>query len=134
MTLCFQLEDLEITLSDQMRGSSSRGIDFGVTWDAAVARDFRVDEETFALGASVNTLPDAVQSLVNFLGLEAAERSDKVPSGAVGHTLLLAGNFRGNKEVYGRARLALAEGQVTMHLTVCSQDAEVAELILSSVG
>ncbi|XP_015607838.1 coatomer subunit gamma [Cephus cinctus] len=130
----YMLEDLEVTLADQMRGSAGRGLDFSAAWDAAAARGFSELEETFALGASVTTLEAAVRSLIGFLGLGAAELSDRVPSGTVGHTLLLGGVFRGGKQVLARARLALADEQVTMQLSVRSPDPDVAELITSSVG
>ena len=109
-------------------------MDFNAAWEAAEARDFECLEETFALGATVTTLEGAVQSLIGFLGLEAAERSDRVQSGAGAHVLLLYGVFRGGKEIFARARLALSNGQVTMQLSVRSQDTNVAELVLSSVG
>lgn len=123
-----------MTLSDQMRGTGGRGIDFSAAWDSGAARNFAELEETFVLGASVTTLEGAVQSLVGFLGLESVERSHRVAPDSVGHTLLLAGIFRGAKEVLARARLALADGQVTMQLSVRSPDPNVAELITSSVG
>ncbi|XP_012265620.2 coatomer subunit gamma [Athalia rosae] len=130
----YMLEDLEVTLADQMRGTGGRGTDFSAAWEAAATRGFSELEETFALGASVTTLEGAVQSLIGFLGLESVERSHRVASDAVGHTLLLAGIFRGGKEVLARARLALADSQVTMQLSVRSSDPDVAELVTSSVG
>lgn len=117
-----------------MRGTGGRGTDFSAAWEAGATRGFSELEETFALGASVTTLEGAVQSLVGFLGLEAVERSHRVAPDSVGHTLLLGGIFRGGKEVLARARLALAEGQVTMQLSVRSSDPDVAELVTSSVG
>lgn len=102
-------------------------------WESAAARNMITQEQIFALGANVTTLEAAIQSLVVFLGLEPVERSDRVRSGATAHTLLLVGIFRGGKEVLARAKLALTD-QVTMQFTVRSQDPEVAELIISSVG
>ncbi|KAK0079681.1 hypothetical protein PV325_013190 [Microctonus aethiopoides] len=128
------LEDLEVTLADQMRGSNSRGIDMNAAWEGAEARGFICTEETFALGANVTTLEAAVQSLVGFLGLEVAERSDRVQAGATSHMLLLHGFFRGGKEIFARARLALSGSQVTMQLSIKSQDHDVTSLVLSSVG
>ncbi|XP_066585204.1 coatomer subunit gamma [Prorops nasuta] len=129
----YMLEDLEVTLADQMQGSANRGTDFGSLWEVATSKGFSKMEETFALGANVTSLEGAVQSLTGFLGLDAAERTDRVAAGTVAHTLLLCGVFRGGKEILARARLALTDSQVTMQLTVLCQDSEVAELILSSV-
>ncbi|XP_057341774.1 coatomer subunit gamma [Microplitis mediator] len=130
----YMLEDLEVTLADQMRGSGTRGMDMNAAWEAAATRGFTCMEDTFALGANVTTLEAAVQSLVGFLALEPADRSDRVPPGATSHVLLLHGYFRGGKEIFSRARLALADTQVTMQLSVRSQDPDVAALVLASVG
>lgn len=120
-------------MRDQIRGSAPSNFDFASAWEAASARNYVTHEQIFALGAGVTTLEAAIQSLVLFLGLVPVERSDRVKSGATQHTLLLAGVFRGGKEVLARAKLALTD-QVTMQFTVRSQDPEVAELIISSVG
>ena len=128
------MEDLEVTVADQIRGVSNRGIDFNTVWDTFAAKGYAKLEETFALGATVTSLEGAIQSLTGFLGLEAVERSNKVQSGAAAHILLLSGVFRGGKEILARARLALSGTQVTMQLSVLCQDREVADLIVSSVG
>ena len=128
-----QLEDLEITVRDQVRGIGSRNFDFALAWEAAEARKFVTHEQIFALGAGVTTLEAAIQSLVSFLGLEPVERSDRVKSGATQHTLLLSGLFRGGKEVLARAKLALTD-QVTMQFTVRANGWDVVELMISSVG
>ncbi|XP_043249063.1 coatomer subunit gamma [Colletes gigas] len=130
----YMLEDLEVTLADQVRGMGNRGLDFGAAWEAALAKEYAKLEETFALGPSVTTLEGAIQSLTGFLGLDAVERSNRVPSGATVHNLLLSGVFRGGKDVLARARLALFGNQVTMQLSVLCQDPDIAELIVSSVG
>lgn len=129
----YMLEDLEITLADQMRGAGGRGVDFNAVWESAGTRGFITVDETFALGATVTTVEEAIQRLVGFLGLESAERGDRGQSGAIEFTAL-RGIFRGGKEIFARAKFALAEGQVTMQLSVRSQDPDVAELILSSIG
>lgn len=49
------------------------------------------------------------------------------------YLILFSGAFRGGVDVLVRAKLALADG-VTMQLTVRSTDADVAELITSTVG
>lgn len=129
----FQLEDLEITLRDQVRSSNTRNVDFSSLWESAETRDFVTDEQIFALGDSITSIEAAIQSLIILVGLEPVERSDRVKSGATQHTLLLSGVFRGGKEVLARAKLVLTD-QVTMQFTVRSQDSEIAELIVSSVG
>lgn len=121
-------------LRDQMRGYGLKGIDFGAAWESAATRGFTCMEETFVLGANVPTLEVAVRTLQGFLGLEAVDRSDRVQAGSTSHVLFLHGFFRLGKEVFARARLALANGQVTMQLSMRSQDPDVASLVLSSMG
>ncbi|XP_017890017.1 coatomer subunit gamma isoform X2 [Ceratina calcarata] len=131
----YMLEDLEVTLADQIRGIWNRELDFSAAWEAAAAKGLTNLEETFALGPSVTSLEGAIQSLMGFLGLEAVERTNRgIKPGATSHTLLLSGIFRGGKEILARARLALSGSQVTMHLSVLSQDPEIVDLIISSVG
>ena len=81
----------------------------------------------------MKTLEEAVKQVSQYLGLQACERSDKVPEGKSSHALFLAGVFRGGYEVLVRAKLALSDG-VTMQLTVRSEDPNVAELITSTIG
>ena len=65
--------------------------------------------------------------------MQPCERSDKVQEGKSAHTLYLAGVFRGGHDTLVRARLALQD-TVTMQISVRSTNAEVSELIASSVG
>ncbi|XP_076248616.1 coat protein (coatomer) gamma isoform X2 [Calliopsis andreniformis] len=130
----YMLEDLEVTLADQVHGIGNKGLDFSNAWEAAVAKGFDKLEETFALGPSVTSLEGAIRSLTGFLGLDAVEQTNRVQANAAVHNLLLSGVFRGGKEVLARATLALSGTQVTMQLSVLCQDPDVAELIISSVG
>ena len=76
---------------------------------------------------------EAVKNIIQFMGLQACERSDKVPDGKSAHTLYLAGVFRGGHDVLVRAKLALGDG-VTMQITVRSTDAHASEVLASAVG
>ncbi|CAH0555229.1 unnamed protein product [Brassicogethes aeneus] len=125
----YMLEDLEITLGDQIQKVSKAN--WQVSWEEA-EKSFEEREDTYSL-STFNSLEEAVKNIVQYLGLQPCERSDKVQEGKTTHTLLLAGVYRGGYEVLVRAKLALSEG-VTMQLTVRSADAEVAELITATVG
>lgn len=125
-----------------------------VNWMAAwndASSNFIEVEDTYSLNAA-NTLDEVVKNIVKILGLQPAERSDKVPEGKTTHTLLLAGNymiffytlpnnkqhmftgiFRGGYDVLVRAKLALSDG-LTMQLTVKTTNSEVAELITSYIA
>lgn len=52
-------------------------------------------EDTYALSA-VNTLQEAVNTILKFLGLAAANMSEKVSEGTHTHTLLCSGKHRHN--------------------------------------
>ncbi|XP_065217369.1 coatomer subunit gamma [Planococcus citri] len=125
----YMLEDIEVTLSDQI--SKLNKLNFTAAWDE-VADAYCEVEDTYAL-TSMNTLEEAVQNIISFLGMQPAERTDKVVQGKSSHTLYLAGVFRDSHEVLVRAKLALGDG-VTMQLTVRSEESSIAELISSTVG
>lgn len=81
------LEDLEISLGDQIQRISK--VNWGAAWEEASESAIEM-EDTYSL-SSMNTLDEAVKSIIQFLGLQPAERTDKVPEGKTTHTLLLAG-------------------------------------------
>lgn len=76
---------------------------------------------------------EAVKQIIDYLGMQPCERSDKVPAEKSSHALLLAGMYRGGHDVLVRARLAADQG-VTMNISVRSKDVTVSEVILSAVG
>ena len=76
---------------------------------------------------------DAVKNIIQFLGMQPCERSDKVPEGKSSHTLYLAGMYRGGHDVLVRAKLALNDG-VTMQITVRSTDPHASEVMANAVG
>lgn len=78
-------------------------------------------------------LPEAVSTILKFLGLAAVNMSEFVSDAASTHTLLCAGSFRGGVDVLVRAKLAVSDG-VTMQLTVRTTDMDVAEMITSAIG
>jgi coatomer protein complex subunit gamma len=47
-------------------------------------------EETYAL-SSVKSLEEGVKNIIQYLGLQPCERSEKIPEGKSAHTLFLAG-------------------------------------------
>jgi len=123
----YQLEDIDITVADYVQRVMKGN--FGAAWDELGERNELAD--TFSL--PIKTLEEAVKNLVLYLGLQACERSDKVPEGKSSHTLLLSGVFRGGVEVLARAKLALSD-EVAMQLTVRSEDPAVAEVMTTVIG
>lgn len=123
----YLLEDVEVTVADHVQKVLKPN--FGASWDEV--GDENELEDTYAL--SMNTLEEAVQNIIKHLGMQACERSDKVPDGKSAHTLYLAGVYRGGHDVLARAKLVLKDG-VTMQLTVRSTDPTAAQVVTSAVG
>lgn len=170
----YMLEDLEITVADQIQ--KSKKTNFSAAWEAAESEgeyyhvtidkwklllilpfltDWIEVEDTYALSA-VNTLQEAVNTILKFLGLGAANMTERVNEGVHTHSLLCSGMsivesqnhicqqliiisilssgvYRGGFDILVQSKLALSEG-VTMQLTVRSTNAEVAELLTCAIG
>jgi len=124
----YVLEDLEISMSDFVQRAMKGN--FAAAWEELGAENEL--EDTYDL-SSMKTLDEAVKTIGQYLGLQACERTDKVPEGKNSHALLLSGVFRGGIEVLVRAKLVLSDG-VKLQLTVRSQDPDVSELITSTIG
>lgn len=82
------MEDVDISLGDQIQKVSKAN--FASAWDEAAS--LVEMEDTYSL-TSMKTLEEAVKSIVSFLGMQPAERSDKVPEGRSSHSLYLAGQL-----------------------------------------
>ena len=83
---------------------------------------------------NIDCLSDAVKNIIQYLGMQPCERSDKVPEGKSSHTLYLAGVYRGGHDALVRAKLAVTDSGVTMQMTVRSTDPSVSEVLVSAVG
>ena len=77
---------------------------------------------------------EAVKNIIQYLGMQPCERSDKITEGKSSHTLFLAGVFRGGHDALVRAKLAMADSGVTMQLTVRSTDPSVSLVLVSAIG
>lgn len=81
------MEDIDINLSDQILPVSRAN--FGAAWEELEIEQ----EETYAL-SNATTIPEAVKNIVNYLGMQPCDRSDRIPDGKSSHSLLLAGEFQ----------------------------------------
>lgn len=124
----YQIEDIDVTVADHVQKILKSN--FSAAWDE-LGNGCEL-EETYSL-SSMKTLQAAVQNIIKYLGMQACERSDKVPEGKSSHTLYLSGIYRGGFEVLARAKLVLRDG-VTMQLTVRSNGEIAAQVILSAVS
>ncbi|KAL2636672.1 hypothetical protein AAZV13_06G011500 [Glycine max] len=121
----YQLEDLEIVAADYVLkvGVSN----FRNAWES-LGPDFeRVDE--YGLGPR-ESLAEAVNTVINLLGLEPCEGTEEVPPNSRSHTCLLSGVFIGNVKVLVRLSFGLdGPKDVAMKLSVRSEDETVSDAI-----
>ncbi|KAJ8441976.1 hypothetical protein Cgig2_020121 [Carnegiea gigantea] len=121
----YQLEDLEIVAADYMLkvGVSN----FRNAWET-MGPDFeKVDE--YGLGPR-ESLVEAVNAVINLLGMQPCEGTEVVPSNSRSHTCLLSGVFIGNVKVLVRLQFGLdSNREVAMKLAVRSADEAVSDTI-----
>ena len=82
----YVLEDLEVSMCDFVQRAMKGN--FSAAWEEMGAENEL--EDTYAL-SSMKTLEEAVKNIIQYLGLQPCERSDKIPEGKSSHALLLAG-------------------------------------------
>lgn len=121
----YQLEDLEVGSADFMLkvGVSN----FRNAWESMGDEYEKVDE--YGLGVR-ESLAEAVNAIINILGMQPCEGTEVVASNSRSHTCLLSGVFVGNIRVLVRLSFGI-EGpkQVAMKLAVRSEDQAVCEAI-----
>ncbi|KAJ6796479.1 coatomer subunit gamma-2 [Iris pallida] len=121
----YQLEDFEVMAADYMLkvGVSN----FKNAWDSMGADCERVDE--YGLGTR-ESLAEAVNAVMNILGMQPCEGTDVVPGNARSHTCLLSGVFIGNVKVLVRLSFGMdGPKQVAMKLAVRSDDQATSDAI-----
>eukprot|EP00249_Psilotum_nudum_P023804 c28985_g1_i2 orf=144-2834(+) len=121
----YQLEDLEVTPADYFLKTGVSN--FRNAWESLGADFERIDE--YGLGLKEN-LSDAVQAVIDILGLQPCEGTELVPSNSRSHTCLLAGRFIGNFQVLVRLSFGIdPQKQVAMKLAVRSEDQYISDAI-----
>ncbi|XP_061178687.1 coatomer subunit gamma-2-like [Saccostrea echinata] len=125
----YVLEDVEVTVADHVQRVIKPN--FSASWEEVGPENEL--EDTYAL-STVKTLEDAVKQIIQFMGMQPCERSDKIPEGKSSHTLYLAGVYRGGHDALVRAKLALSNNGVTMQLTVRSTDPDASEVLATAIG
>lgn len=124
----YALETVEIDVADHVQRVLKPN--FGASWEEVGSENEL--EDTFAL--SMPSLEEAIKNIIQFMGMQPCERSDKVVEGKNTHVLLLAGIYRGGHDVLVRSRLVFNDGGVAMQLTIRSSDASVPQVIAQAVG
>ena len=82
----YVLEDLDVSVADFVQRAMKGN--FSAAWDELGPTNEL--EFTYAL-SSMKSLEEAVKNIIQYLGLQPCERSDKVPEGKSSHALLLSG-------------------------------------------
>ncbi|KAM7253442.1 hypothetical protein ACFE04_021596 [Oxalis oulophora] len=126
----YQLEDFEVVAADYVKkvGVSN----FKNAWESMDPDNEHVDE--YGLGQR-ESLTEAVNAVINLLGLQPCEGTESIPTNSRSHTCLLSGVFIGNVQVVARAQFGLdSSKEVAMKLAVRSDDATVSSAIHDIVG
>ncbi|KAB1997509.1 hypothetical protein ES319_D12G029500v1 [Gossypium barbadense] len=121
----YQLEELEVVAADYMLkvGVSN----FRNAWESMGPDCERVDE--YDLGPREN-LAEAVNAVINLLGMQPCEGTEVVPSNSRSHTCLLSGVYIGNVKVLVRLQFGIdGPKDVAMKLAVRSEDEAVSDAI-----
>ncbi|XP_071083421.1 coatomer subunit gamma-2-like [Haliotis cracherodii] len=125
----YVLEDVEVSVADHVQRVIKPN--FAASWEEVGPENEL--EDTYAL-STINSLEEAIKNIIQYLGMQPCERSDKVAEGKSSHTLFLAGVFRGGHDALVRAKLALTDAGVTMQLTVRSTDPNVSEVLATAIA
>ncbi|XP_046580673.1 coatomer subunit gamma-2-like [Haliotis rubra] len=125
----YVLEDVEVSVADHVQRVIKPN--FAASWEEVGPENEL--EDTYAL-STINSLEEAIKNIIQYLGMQPCERSDKVAEGKSAHTLFLAGVFRGGHDALVRAKLALTDSGVTMQLTVRSTDPNVSEVLATAIA
>ncbi|XP_031115794.1 coatomer subunit gamma-2-like [Ipomoea triloba] len=121
----YQLEDLEVVAADYMLkvGVSN----FRNAWESMGPDCERVDE--YGLGPR-DSLAEAVNVVINLLGMQPCEGTEVVPNNSRSHTCLLSGVYIGSAKVLVRLSFGIdGPKEVAMKLAVRSEDISISDAI-----
>ncbi|XP_027191338.1 coatomer subunit gamma [Cicer arietinum] len=121
----YQLEDLEVVAADYILKVPVSN--FRNAWESLGPDCERVDE--YGLGPR-ESLSEAVNTVINLLGMQPCEGTEVVPPNSRSHTCLLSGVFIGDVKVLVRLSFGLDGAKdVAMKLAVRSDDETVSDAI-----
>ncbi|KAJ7805178.1 coatomer subunit gamma [Mycena olivaceomarginata] len=127
----YQIEEVELSAGGDYIVPSYTA--FGAEWDRLKAGPSVT--ETFGLGASVESLKAACDSIIEVLNMEPLGGTE-VPTSSSVHTLQLSGLVTGGGgKVLVRCRMTFSQGVgVTLELGVRAEKQDVCQLVVSAVG
>ena len=125
----YNLEELELAAADFMRKVAVA--DFRESWETMGNGCEKV--ETFSL--TYNSLRQAMEAIIEFLGMQVCDNTGNPADGARTHAVLLSGVFLGGVQVFAIVNLRTDGGKsVGMRLTVRSTDMQVSSFVAASVA
>jgi len=125
----YHLEELEIAAADFMKRVPV--VDFREAWDTIGGGCEVV--ETFSL--SYNSLKQAMDAVIDYLGMQICENTGNPAESARTHTVLLSGVFLGGVQVFAIVNLRTDSAKsVGMRLTVRSAEMGISQFVASSVA
>ena len=130
----YQLEDVSVSPADYML-STYLG-DFEGLWRelGPVAAECE-RKETFELPLSVfGSLQEAVDGVLDLLGMQAVDDAAEVKQGSKVHQLRAMGLWVGGIKVAVRCRMAMQPAGITMEMQIRSEHAHVSEAVMSVIG
>mmetsp|Transcript_25184 Transcript_25184/g.54739 ORF Transcript_25184/g.54739 Transcript_25184/m.54739 type:complete len:900 (-) Transcript_25184:336-3035(-) len=121
----YQLEDLEVTPADYIKPIVITN--FRKSWEELDPESEKADE--YGLGQR-DGLQEAVEAVINTLGMQPCEGTEAVPPNARSHTVLMAGIFVGYQQVLVRMSFGIdASNQVAMKLVVRAESPEISDAV-----
>jgi len=119
---------MELCAADFMKGSAV--VDFKEAWNT-IGGDCEVIE---AFSLSYNSIKQAMDAVIEFLGMAPCDNSAGLKEGANTHTLLLSGVFLGGVQVFGKVQLRIDSPKaIGMRLSVRSTDMSVSTFVSASI-
>ena len=127
----YSLEDVEILATDLITRSTTNSLaEFRQEWETLGDRNESMKKYTLA----IKSLQEAVNAVLEFVGLTAIENSQSVAEGVSSHAVNLCGTFIGGVPVLARAGFMLdSKGGVALKIAARCDVPGVAEVITNSI-
>lgn len=126
----YGLDDLELTIGHLMGGLGGLEGSFKSAWEA-VGPEYEV-AESFVLEQHDN-VSEAVKAVVDMLGMEGCEGTERADERARGHVLLMGGVFVPGVRVLLHGKFVGQADGVGLELVIRSEDEGVSELLANSI-